>query len=51
MPAPNPTKNHLLAALSKAELKRLRPHLEPVPMAPGLVIYESGRLSHYPTTH
>jgi len=53
MPAPNLTQNHLLAALSKAELKRLSPHLEPVVMPLGLVIYESGRLLdhvYFPTT-
>ena len=48
-----PTENHLLAALSAAELKRLRPHLEPVPMALGQVVYESGRLLdhvYFPTS-
>lgn len=35
--------NQLLAALSKSELKRLRPHLEPVDMELGQVVYESGR--------
>src|SRR6187549_2551322 len=53
MPTPNPKKNLLLDALSAAELKRIRPHLEPVPMLLGEVIYESGRhLSHvyFPTT-
>ena len=53
MPVPNPTQNHLLAALSKAELKRLSPHLEPVPMPLAHVIYESGRLLdhvYFPTT-
>src|SRR6187549_1211768 len=43
MPTPNPKKNLLLDALSAAELKRIRPHLEPVPMLLGEVIYESGR--------
>ena len=45
--------NHLLAALSAAELKRLLPHLEPIPMPLGHVLYESGRpLDHvyFPTT-
>jgi CRP-like cAMP-binding protein len=53
MIGPNPKKNHLLAALSAADLKRLRPHLEPVSMALGGVVYESGRvLDHvyFPTT-
>ena len=48
-----PTENHLLAALSAAELKRLRPHLEPVPMPLGQVVYESGRLLdhvYFPTS-
>jgi CRP-like cAMP-binding protein len=53
MPAPKPNKNQLLAALSKAELKRLSPHLELVPMPLAHVVYESGRvLDHvyFPTT-
>jgi len=53
MPSPNPTQNDLLAALSTAELKRLRPHLELVPMPLGHVLYESGRLLdhvYFPTT-
>ncbi len=57
MPATKPTvkrmENHLLEALSAAELKRLRPHLEPVPMELGQVVYESGRLLdhvYFPTT-
>jgi CRP-like cAMP-binding protein len=51
--APDPRKNLLLAALSAAELKRLRTHLEPVDMPLGDVVYESGRhLDHvyFPTT-
>ena len=53
MPNPNPTQNLLLAALSTAELKRLRSHLELVPMPLGHVVYESGRLLdhvYFPTT-
>ena len=53
MPAPGPKSNRLLAALSAAELKRLRPHLEAVDMPLGHVVYESGRtLEHlyFPTT-
>jgi CRP-like cAMP-binding protein len=53
MPVANPNKNQLLAALSKAELKRLSPHLELVPMPLGHVVYESGRLLdhvYFPTT-
>ncbi len=50
---PNAVQNDLLAALSAAELKRLRRHLEPVDMPLGEVVYESGRhLEHvyFPTT-
>jgi CRP-like cAMP-binding protein len=43
MALPNPRKNLLLDALSASELKRIRPHLEPVQMPLGEVIYESGR--------
>jgi CRP-like cAMP-binding protein len=49
----NPKQNFLLAALSPAELKRLRRHLELVDMPLGDVVYESGRhLDHvyFPTT-
>jgi len=52
-PAPNPRQNLLLAALSAAELKRFRRHLEPVDMPLAEVVYESGRhLDHvyFPTT-
>ena len=48
-----PEKNLLLAALSPAELKRMRPRLELVEMPLGDVVYESGRhLDHvyFPTT-
>ncbi len=47
------TQNHLLDSLSKAELKRLRPRLEPLEMELGQVVYESGRLLdhvYFPTT-
>ena len=50
---PSPTQNDLLAALSAAELKRLRAHLELVDMPLGEVVYESGRhIDHvyFPTT-
>jgi CRP-like cAMP-binding protein len=53
MPNPSVTQNHLLASLSKAELKRLRAHLEPIEMTLGDVVYESGHLLDYvyfPTT-
>jgi CRP-like cAMP-binding protein len=49
---PSPKQNHLLDALSAAELKRVRRHLEPVDMPLGDVVYESGRhLDHvyFPT--
>jgi len=39
--------NYLLASLSAAELKRLSPHLEPIEMPLGHVIYESGRVLDY----
>jgi CRP-like cAMP-binding protein len=45
--------NRLLAVLPATEYERLRPHLEPVPMPLGAVVYESGsRLDHvyFPTT-
>jgi len=51
--APYPTENHLLAALPDAEQQRWLPHLEPVEMPLGRVLYESGgTLSHvyFPTT-
>lgn len=40
--ADNLTRNHLLAALSDAELARLSPHLQLVDMPLGEVLYESG---------
>src|ERR1700682_587050 len=49
---PGPRQNHLLAALSVAELKRMRSKLEEVDMPLGEVVYESGRtLDHvyFPT--
>jgi CRP-like cAMP-binding protein len=52
MPVISPKQNHLLAALSAAELKRMRPYLEPVQRPLGHVLYESGRhLDHvyFPT--
>jgi CRP-like cAMP-binding protein len=53
MAAPALAQNQILASLSKAELKRLRPHLEPASMPLGHVVYESGRLLdhvYFPTT-
>ncbi len=50
---PGPRQNHLLAALSVAELKRVRPKLEEVDMSLGEIVYESGRtLDHvyFPST-
>jgi CRP-like cAMP-binding protein len=52
MPNTGAKQNRLLAALSAVELRRLRRHLEPVKMALGEVVYESGRpLEHvyFPT--
>lgn len=46
-------KNHLLAALPKAEFVRIEPHLESVPLPLGKVIYEAGdKMTHiyFPTT-
>lgn len=44
---PSPRENRLLGALSDAELGRWAPHLEPVEMPLGEVLYEPGsRLSH-----
>ena len=50
---PGPRENRLLGALSDAEWGRWAPHLEPVELALGEVLYEPGsRLSHvyFPTT-
>lgn len=49
----NPLSNHLLAALPVDEFVRLEPHLEPVSLELGEVLYESGdRMTHvyFPTT-
>jgi CRP-like cAMP-binding protein len=51
--SPDPAENHLLAALPDAERQRWLPHLEPVEMPLGQVLYEAGgTLSHvyFPTT-
>ncbi len=48
-----PNQNHLLAALPAAEFERLAPHLEPVELLLGDVLYESGGLLqhvYFPTT-
>jgi signal transduction histidine kinase len=50
---PDPRTNRLLASLPDAELQRWLPHLEPVELALGQVLYEPGRISRYayfPTT-
>ncbi len=49
----DPTQNHLLAALPAAELARLSPHLELVPMLLGDILYEPGsqmQHAYFPTT-
>ncbi|GJJ04751.1 Crp/Fnr family transcriptional regulator [Duganella rhizosphaerae] len=49
----DPNQNHLLAALLDAEFARLSPHLEPIMMRLGDVLYESGgKLDHvyFPTS-
>ena len=49
----DPRTNHLLAALPATEWERWHPHVEPVSLPLGKVLYESGtRLSHvyFPTT-
>ncbi len=49
----SPNQNHLLAALPTAEFERLAPHLEPVELLLGDVLYESGGLLqhvYFPTT-
>lgn len=51
--AQRPEMNRLLAVLPAADRERLYPHLEPVPMALGEVVYESGSRQDYvyfPTT-
>lgn len=41
-PSPNPRQNWLLAALADAEWERLGPHLQPVAMPLGQVLYDPG---------
>jgi CRP-like cAMP-binding protein len=51
-PVHDPQQNHLLAAFSPAERRRLFPHLQLVPMPLGKVLYESGdvlRHVYFPT--
>jgi CRP-like cAMP-binding protein len=53
LPASNPHQNHLLDALPAADYERIAPHLEPIEMGLGDVLYESGaRMRHvyFPTT-
>ena len=50
--SPDPQRNRLLAALPAEVKLRLYPHLEPVPLALGEVLYESGdalRHVYFPT--
>ncbi|MBK7720552.1 MAG: Crp/Fnr family transcriptional regulator [Simplicispira sp.] len=50
---PNPSENHLLASLPEPEWQRWHPHLEPVDLPLGAVLYESGdTMGHvyFPTT-
>jgi len=50
---PNPSQNHLLAALPAAEFERLAPHLERIPLRLGEVLSESGgtlQHAYFPTT-
>ena len=49
----NPSENHLLASLPEPEWQRWHPHLEPVDLPLGAVLYESGdTMGHvyFPTT-
>ncbi len=43
LPGPDPRQNRLLAALSEPDFEALRPALEPVALALGTALYESGR--------
>ena len=44
---PTPKQNHLLAALPAAAYERLLPHMEPLTMPLGWVVYESGSEEKY----
>ena len=49
----SPNQNHLLAALPTEEFERLAPHLEPVPMLLGDILYEPGtqmQHAYFPTS-
>lgn len=45
--APDPRRNRLLAALPAPDYQALLPALEPVALAPGMALYESGRPQPY----
>jgi CRP-like cAMP-binding protein len=52
-PYHDPRQNHLLKALPAGDYERLEPHLEPIPMGLGDVLYESGsqlKYVYFPTT-
>ena len=52
-PVLNPERNHLLAALPPEEFSRLAPHLEPVVLRLGELLYgpdEQMRHAYFPTT-
>lgn len=52
-PAHNPNHNHLLAALPAADFERVAPHLEPVPVMLGQMLYWPGaqmQHAYFPTT-
>jgi CRP-like cAMP-binding protein len=42
-----PKQNKVLGALPRTEFERLRPHLEPLPLELGSLIYENGRQAPY----
>lgn len=46
-PAPEPRENRLLAALPQSDYQSLLPALEPVSLAAGMALYESGRRQPY----
>lgn len=53
LPMSSPTQNHLLAALSDAEFQRLEPHLKPVALRLGDILYqpdERQTTAYFPTT-
>jgi len=45
--AEHPKQNHLLSVLPEADYERLLPHLERIPLALGLALYESGTAQGY----